>query len=72
MTLENGKIPSTQLPSYVDDTPEGVLSGGNFLVGEVAVIPEAGKIYVDTETNLPISLEWKHICRNITFVGFGR
>ena len=46
-TLENGKIPSTQLPSYVDDTLEGVLSGGNFLVGEVAIIPRKGKIYVD-------------------------
>lgn len=40
----NGLVPSTQLPSYVDDVVEGTLS----------TFPESGetgKIYVDTETN---------------------
>ena len=43
---ENGRVPSSQLPSYVDDVIEA--SG-------VAAFPqtgEAGKIYVDTKTNL--------------------
>lgn len=42
---ENGLIPSSQLPSYVDDTIEGTL----------ATFPnpgESGKIYVDTDTDL--------------------
>lgn len=41
---ENGKVPSSQLPSYVDDVLEGTL----------ATFPgtgETGKIYVDTTTN---------------------
>lgn len=40
----DGKVPAAQLPSYVDDTIEGTL----------ATFPgtgEAGKIYVDTDTN---------------------
>ena len=40
----NGKVPTGQLPSYVDDVIEGTL----------ATFPnpgESGKIYVDTETN---------------------
>lgn len=42
---ENGYVPSSQLPSYVDDTVEGTL----------ATFPkpgESGKIYVDTTTRL--------------------
>ncbi len=42
---ENGYVPSSQLPSYVDDTIEGTL----------ATFPkpgESGKIYVDTATRL--------------------
>lgn len=42
---ENGYVPSSQLPSYVDDTIEGTL----------ATFPkpgESGKIYVDTTTRL--------------------
>ena len=42
---ENGHIPSSQLPSYVDDVIEGTL----------ATFPETGeaaKIYVDTATNI--------------------
>lgn len=43
--LDNtGKVPSSQLPSFVDDVIEGTL--GTFGTGE------AGKIYVDTDTNI--------------------
>lgn len=50
----NGKVPSSQLPSYVDDVIEGTLSSKpNVFNGTngLAVPQEAGKIYVDTTTN---------------------
>lgn len=42
----NGKVPSGQLPSYVDDVVEGTLS-------TFPATGETGKIYVDTNTNKP-------------------
>ena len=42
---ENGLIPSSQLPGYVDDMIEGTLS-------TFPATGESGKIYVDTNTNL--------------------
>lgn len=42
----NGKVPSTQLPSYVDDVLEYTAKSNFPSTGE------AGKIYVDTSTNL--------------------
>lgn len=48
-----GKVPSAQLPSYVDDVVEGTYVNAttfNDAEGE-AVTPETGKIYVDTTTN---------------------
>lgn len=49
-----GKVPSAQLPSYVDDVIAGYLSGGKFYK-EVAhtteIKGETGKIYVDEHTN---------------------
>ena len=48
-----GKVPSAQLPSYVDDVIEGTYVNAttfNDAEGE-AVTPESGKIYVDTTTN---------------------
>ena len=45
-----GKVPSSQLPAFVDDVVEGYLSGGKFYkeAGHTTVITgEAGKIYVD-------------------------
>ncbi|MDO4285223.1 MAG: hypothetical protein Q4C60_07775 [Eubacteriales bacterium] len=46
----DGKVPASQLPSYVDDVVEGYLSGGKFYV-EAAhtteITGESGKIYVD-------------------------
>lgn len=50
----NGKVPSEQLPSYVDDVIEGYVSGGK-LYKEAAhtteITAESGKIYVDLATN---------------------
>lgn len=51
---ENGKVPSSQLPSYVDDVIEGYLSGGKFykeLGHTTEITGEAGKIYTDLATN---------------------
>lgn len=60
---ENGKIPSSQLPSYVDDVIEGYFNNNNFYEtltpGENddpdtysdQLTPESGKIYVDKISN---------------------
>ncbi len=57
-TLDStGKVPSSQLPSFVDDVKEGYLYEGEFVNEEPSaashtVIPaEADKIYVDKATN---------------------
>lgn len=51
----DGKVPSTQLPSYVDDIVEGYYYNGKFYK-EAAhtseITGESGKIYVDVSTNL--------------------
>jgi hypothetical protein len=57
----SGKVPSTQLPSYVDDVIEGYLNNGSFYTTKTAgdpdptysgeITPETGKIYVDLDTN---------------------
>lgn len=63
---ENGKVPSVQLPSFVDDVLEGNATGvaqdettgaitatGFILSGElIECTPESGKIYVDIDTNI--------------------
>jgi len=63
---ENGNIPASQLPSYVDDVLEGHAVGtslnaaGNAMCASGFILkdeteecsPESGKIYVDIETNL--------------------
>jgi len=51
---ENGKVPSSQLPSYVDDVVEGYYYEGSFYQNTqhtTGYIPEDGKIYVDLDTN---------------------
>lgn len=51
---ENGKVPSAQLPSYVDDVLEGYYSEGKFYSEDshsTEISGEAGKIYVDLSTN---------------------
>ena len=50
----DGKVPSTQLPSYVDDVIEGYYSGGKFYkesAHTTAITGETGKIYLDLATN---------------------
>jgi hypothetical protein len=50
----NGKVPSSQLPSYVDDIVEGYLYNGTFYEDAqhtTAITGETGKIYVDLSTN---------------------
>lgn len=51
---ENGKVPSSQLPSYVDDVIEGYYYNGQFYSNEAhtdLITPEVGKIYVDLTSN---------------------
>lgn len=50
----NGKVPETQLPSYVDDIVEGYLYEGSFYEDPehtTEIQGETGKIYVDILTN---------------------
>lgn len=54
--LVDGKVPSTQLPSYVDDVIEGYLYNGNFYqdaahTAAKKITGEGGKIYVDLSNN---------------------
>ena len=52
--LINGKVPESQLPSYVDDVIEGYYNNGVFYSDstfETPIVGEAGKIYVDLLTN---------------------
>ena len=47
---ESGKVPSSQLPSFVDDVVEGYLSGGKVYeesAHTTEITAESGKIYVD-------------------------
>lgn len=49
-----GKVPSSQLPSYVDDTIEGYLYNGHWYSDAEhtqEVVGETGKIYVELSTN---------------------
>lgn len=51
---ENGKVPSSQLPSYVDDVIEGYYYNSNFYTDSahtIGVTGETGKIYIDLSTN---------------------
>lgn len=50
----SGKVPSSQLPSYVDDVVEGYLSGGKFYkesAHTTEIAGESSKIYMDLSTN---------------------
>lgn len=50
----SGKVPASQLPSYVDDVLEGYLSGGKFYkesAHTTEIMGESGKIYTDLSTN---------------------
>lgn len=50
----SGKVPESQLPSYVDDVVEGYLYEGDFYEDaqhQNLITPETGKIYTDLETD---------------------
>lgn len=51
--LVDGKVPESQLPSYVDDVVDGTLVNATTFnnASGTAVTPESGKIYNDTNTN---------------------
>lgn len=52
--LVDGKVPSTQLPSYVDDTVEGYYYNSKFYEDAqhtTEITGEAGKIYIDISSN---------------------
>lgn len=49
----NGKVPASQLPSYVDDVIEGYFSDGKFYKESshsTVITGESGKIYIDLHT----------------------
>lgn len=48
-----GRVPASQLPSYVDDVLEGALRNATTFVDPQGTpyVPESGKIYIDTATN---------------------
>lgn len=51
----SGHVPSSQLPSYVDDVVDGYYHEGAFysdLAHEHQISQEAGKIYVDVQSNI--------------------
>ncbi len=54
-TLDSsGKVPASQLPSYVDDVIEGYYYSGAFYTDSAhttQITPEDGKIYLDKDTN---------------------
>lgn len=57
----SGKIPSSQLPSYVDDVIEGYLSNGKFYKESshsTQITAESGKIYVDLTNDTNRSYRW--------------
>lgn len=52
---ENGHVPSSQLPSYVDDVLEGYYYNGEFYEDDQhtqTMSPSSSKIYVDLHTNV--------------------
>ncbi len=52
--LVDGKVPASELPSYVDDTVEGYYHSGAFYEDAehtIAITGETGKIYIDLTTN---------------------
>lgn len=57
----NGKVPESQLPSYVDDVVEGYLNEGVFYKEEAhstQITAESGKIYVDLTGGVNKTYRW--------------
>lgn len=56
-----GKVPESQLPSYVDDVVEGYLNGGKFYkesAHSTEIEAESGKIYVDITDGVNKTYRW--------------
>ena len=56
-----GKVPASQLPSYVDDTIEGYLDSGTFYEDSSLTTPitgETGKVYIDLTSGANKSYRW--------------
>lgn len=56
-----GKVPESQLPSYVDDVIEGYLNGGKFYkesAHSTEIEAESGKIYVDITDGANKTYRW--------------
>ena len=52
--LVGGKVPASELPSYVDDVVNGYFYNDNFYedsAHQTLITPEEGKIYIDVSTN---------------------
>ncbi len=59
--LVNGKVPASQLPSYVDDVVEGYYFEGAFYedaAHSVKIEGETGKIYVDITPGSNATYRW--------------
>lgn len=59
--LVDGKVPASQLPSYVDDVIEGYYFDGKFYKDSahtVEINGESGKIYVDITTDSGSTYRW--------------
>lgn len=57
----SGKVPESQLPSYVDDVIEGYLNGGKFYkesAHSTEIEAESGKIYVDITDGANKTYRW--------------
>ena len=52
---QNGRVPASQLPSYVDDVVDGYLYNGHFYEDtehQHEIIGESSKVYIDNNTNI--------------------
>ena len=59
--LVGGKVPTSQLPSYVDDVIEGYFNGTNFYTDAGftnLITPESGKIYVNIAVTPATQYRW--------------
>jgi hypothetical protein len=67
----DGKVPASQLPSYVDDVIEGYIDGTTKFYSDsgktTEITPETGKIYVDLSTNK--TYRWSGSTFVATFTG---
>lgn len=69
----DGKVPASQLPSFVDDVIEGYYYDGKFYeeaAHTTEITPEGGKIYIDLSTE-DLPLGWLYLRRDLCRPGTG-